>query len=234
MKMGWKFGLVAAALIGGAAFSAAPVAHAEEVKAVAVQAETDKGVSATTNWMKKDVNGDGTKEWVYVMKNGQLKKGWVKDGGKWYFLDRETGAMQTRFIEDGGKGYYLGVDGAMRTGWCFDGYDWYYAGKDGALQKGWLEYKGQWYYLGETEPKGDYEAHRFAAHRKYHMLRSQYQKGYWLDKNGAWSYKPKASWKKDSKGWWFGDNTGWYVKGTSLRIDNATYVFDAKGYLVEK
>ncbi|MBR3539133.1 MAG: hypothetical protein IKN79_08675 [Eubacterium sp.] len=56
-------------------------------------------------------------------------------------------------------------------------------------------------------------------------------KGYWLNKNGAWTYKPQASWKKDAIGWWYGDTTGWYAVSCRLIIDGEVYSFAASGYL---
>ena len=64
------------------------------------------------------------------------------------------------------------------------------------------------------------------------MLTNTTQQGYWLGKDGAWTYKHKASWKHNKQGWWYGDDTGWYAKNQWLRIDNEWYYFNAKGYAV--
>ncbi|MBR6172029.1 MAG: hypothetical protein IKQ49_02515 [Eubacterium sp.] len=58
-----------------------------------------------------------------------------------------------------------------------------------AVQTGWQKQNGKWYYL---KPSGA-------------MAANEYCKGYWLNKNGSWTYKPKASWRKDSTGWWYGE-----------------------------
>ena len=64
------------------------------------------------------------------------------------------------------------------------------------------------------------------------MAADEWCKGYWLNKNGTWTYKAKASWKKDRNGWWFGDASRWYAKSRWQKIDNKWYYFDAKGYIV--
>ena len=63
------------------------------------------------------------------------------------------------------------------------------------------------------------------------MARSEYVNGYWLNKNGTWTYKKRAGWKHNKTGWWYGDSTGWYAKNQSLKIDRKIYRFDKKGYL---
>ena len=58
--------------------------------------------------------------WYYV-KNGEAAKGWVKDGGKWYYLDTEEGFMYDDswgLIEMNDKNIYtFDKNGAMVTGW---------------------------------------------------------------------------------------------------------------------
>ncbi len=57
----------------------------------------------------------------YYYDNSIPRKGWLLDGGNWYYLDPTTGLMQTGWIIDNGKRYYLnpnegGPKGAMMTG----------------------------------------------------------------------------------------------------------------------
>ncbi len=42
-------------------------------------------------------------------------KGWVQEGGNWYFI-QEDGAMHVGWLEDEGKWYYFNNDGKMMTG----------------------------------------------------------------------------------------------------------------------
>ncbi|MBQ7795128.1 MAG: hypothetical protein IJ374_01010 [Lachnospiraceae bacterium] len=56
-----------------------------------------------------------TEEGWYFYENGELKKGWLLDGGDWYYLNPETGLMHTGFITLEGKTYFLKEDGRMLT-----------------------------------------------------------------------------------------------------------------------
>lgn len=63
------------------------------------------------------------------------------------------------------------------------------------------------------------------------MAANEWCKGYWLNKDGSWTYKKKAIWHKDTIGWWFGCS-GWYAKSQWQMIDSKWYYFDARGYIV--
>ena len=62
------------------------------------------------------------------------------------------------------------------------------------------------------------------------MAAEEYRDGYWLNSDGSWTYKYKASWRQDSKGWWYGDDSGWHAKSGSIKINGKKYNFDANGY----
>jgi len=64
------------------------------------------------------------------------------------------------------------------------------------------------------------------------MAESEWRQGFWLGKNGSWSYIPRASWRRNSKGWWYEDTSGWYAVNSTYIIDGVSYTFDAKGYCV--
>ena len=160
--------------------------------------------------------------------------GWKQNGNKWYYLDADD-TPQTGWLETGGKKYYLGTDGAMVKGWIVYGGKWYYLGGDGAMRTGWVRSGGKWYLLGDD---GAMLTGWQKVSGKWYCLKpsgemavNEYYKGYWLNKTGVWSYKPKASWKQDKKGWWFGDTAGWYARNTTLTINGKQYSFDNNGYL---
>ncbi len=152
-------------------------------------------------------------EWYYFGSDGVMQTGWVQVSGTWYYLDSK-GRMQKDWQQIDGEWYYLGSNGAMRTNWQQIGGVWYYLGSNGAMRTGWQEIGGVWYYF---KPSGA-------------MAANEWCKGYWLSASGAWTYKHKATWRKDSTGWWFGDDTGWYAKSESLTIDGKVYNFNASGY----
>ena len=96
---------------------------------------------ALTGWIR-----DGGK-WYFLGRDGKMKTGWVKDGGKWYYLT-SSGAMKTGWLGDQGKRYYLTSSGAMKTGWMKISGKWYYFTRSGAMKTGWLTLKGKKYYFG--------------------------------------------------------------------------------------
>ena len=63
------------------------------------------------------------------------------------------------------------------------------------------------------------------------LAKSEYIDGYWLNSNGLWTYKHKASWKHNAKGWWYEDTNGWYAKNQWLKINNKWYYFNTTGYM---
>ena len=162
-----------------------------------------------TGW-QKDANG-----WWYMRADGTYPKNqWEKIGGYWYHFDNK-GYMQTGWLQLGGKWFYLNTNGVMVTGWKQVGGKWYYMDANGVMKTGWLKSGGKWYFLKKSGQ----------------MAASEWCGGYWLNKDGTWTYQYKASWKKNAKGWWFGDESGWYAKNTTVKIDGKMYTFDANGYL---
>ena len=118
-----------------------------------------------------------------------------------------------------GKYHVEAASKKVSEGWHKTKKGWWYALSDGSyLSGGWKKVDGKWYFFD----------------KEGYIAVSEWIKGYWLGKSGAWTYKPRGSWHKNSKGWWYGDTSGWYAKNESCRIDGVEYRFDAKGYLVEK
>ncbi len=159
-------------------------------------------------WQKDSIG------WWYQNSDGSYPKNQFKSiGNRWYYFE-QNGYMVTGWRRVGGIWYYFNSDGVMQTGWVLDGGHWYYFNKDGALQYGWQNIGGKYYYF-----KSDGT-----------MAENEYCGGYWLGSGGAWTYKYKASWKKDSTGWWYGDDSGWYAKNETIKIDGKNYNFNARGY----
>lgn len=163
---------------------------------------------AKQGWAQ-DQNGT----WFYLAEKRTAVTGWKNISGSWYFFD-EFGSMLKGWQEIYGTWYYLGDSGSMKTGWQSIKGKWYYFENSGAMVTGWRSIGGVYYYF---KSGGD-------------MASNEYCGGYWLSANGAWTYKHKASWKKDSTGWWYGDDTGWYAKNESVKIDGKVYNFNAAGY----
>lgn len=81
-------------------------------KIVIFQGEEGYGAAGGTETISgwKEIDGG----W-YFYENGQTKRGWLYDGGDWYYLNPETGLMQTGFVTLEGRTYFLKEDGRMLT-----------------------------------------------------------------------------------------------------------------------
>jgi len=94
------------------------------------------------------------KAWYYYDANGNRITGWLKDGGKWYYLDPDNynGAMvaNTTIPDEYGNWYRFDKDGAMITGWFKDSIGaWYYYDANGIMHCGWLSWNGAWYFFND-------------------------------------------------------------------------------------
>ncbi len=138
-------------------------------------------------------------KWFYLDENLNLATGWLNDRGKWYYLD-EDGVMQTGWVKDNGKWYFLSSSGAMRTGWVKYGGKWYYLSASGAMKTGWVKDNGKWYYLSTSGA----------------------MKTGWLKDNGKWYYLGSSGAMATG---WLKDNDKWYYLNTdgSMRTENLTY-----------
>ena len=152
--------------------------------------------------------------WYHFNASGYPQTGWQYIDGNWYYLAGD-GAMRTGWQYIKGSWYYLNGSGAMATGWINTNGHWYYLDSSGAMKTGWQRVDGTWYYL-----KGSGS-----------MAYNEYEGGYWLNRDGSWTYPYTASWKMTDGKWWYGDDSGWYARNQSLRIDGKAYSFDIKGYL---
>lgn len=139
---------------------------------------------------------------------------WI-DGALYHFSS--SGYMDTGWQKADGKWYYCLSDGKAVTGWKKIDGRWFYFYDDCVMATGWNQIDGKTYYL---RPGGS-------------MASKEYINGYWLNSDGTWTYKDRASWKQDDKGWYYKDTSGWYAKNQTLRIDGKDYTFDKEGYLVE-
>jgi len=111
------------------------------------------GAMIENGWfMDPDTEG-GTEDWYYFGADGLSKKGWLKDKGKWYYLDADYGIMYHYGFElmSDGKTYYLDpTTGAMATGWKQIDDVWYFFKDSGArAEKEWVKSGSAWYYLKE-------------------------------------------------------------------------------------
>ena len=119
-------------------------------------------------------------DWYYFGKDGAAKKGWLKDGGKWYYLDADWGYMRTEWLEmrDGTVYYMDPTSGAMVTGWKQIDETWFYFKDSGAMaKKEWVKSGSKWYYLKDYGEMAKSETLTIDG------------KEYTFDANGAWIEK---------------------------------------------
>ena len=102
----------------------------------------DAGIPLT-GW--QEIDG----KWYCFNGSGAMKTGWVKAGGKYYYLDPSTGALKTGWVKYQGNYYYMDPSsGTLKTGWVkYKGKYYYMDPSTGTLKTGWLKYKGDYYYL---------------------------------------------------------------------------------------
>ena len=187
-----------------------------------------------TGWV--DYYGD----WYYFDNNGAEHIGWLYQNGKWYYLREYRGMIPGSeqwedLFEIGGYYYAFNSRGEMQTGWIKHedqwGEAWHYADANGRIQTGWKMISGKWYYFQtkrtKDAPLGDGYDCEYGR-----MVTSAWADGYWLNADGTWTNKEKASWHKTGKGWWYGTGS-WYAKSSGYMIDGISYGFDANGYLAD-
>ncbi|MDO5516442.1 MAG: cadherin-like beta sandwich domain-containing protein [Clostridium sp.] len=123
-------------------------------------------------------NGDDITTYnIYVGKaapelqnNNQIKEGWNKIDGIWYYADSSLNKM-TGWQKIDNAWYYMNNSGEMQIGWKFINSKWYYLEQSGAMKTGWLlDTDGKWYYLNSS---GD-------------MALNTTVNGYKLGSDGAW------------------------------------------------
>lgn len=209
-------------------------------EAVVISGKTyyfDASGAMVTGWLlTTDENGDDG--WVFFDRtNGDMKTGWIKDGGKWYYCDPfmycdgiydigektycfgPDGDMQTGWIqaeaETGEQGwlFFDKTNGDMRTGWILDGGKWYYC-NDLMYCDDIYDIDGSYYYFG---PNGD---------MKTGWVKITYDgQVYWFyfNPNGDMHF----GWLKDGGKWYYCD--GPICTDGDYQIDGKIYHFDKNG-----
>ena len=188
-----------------------------------------------TGW--KQLSG----KWYYFASGGIMQTGWQKISNKWYYFDAASGgAMATGWKKLSNKWYYFDAasGGAMATGWKKISDKWYYFESGGIMVTGWKQLSGKWYYF-ESAGGAMVTGWKTISGTTYYfkasgvMAAAEWCKGYYLNKDGSWTYKYKATWRQNSKGWWYGDESGWYAKNATITIDDKKYTFDSNGFWVK-
>ena len=175
-------------------------------------------------------------ETYYFNASGVMFTGWLTIDDKTFYLDK-SGVMLTGLQTIDDNTYYFADDGGMEVGWQKINDTWYYFRDNGAMATGWVQINGKWYYFSTSGAMVtgwqtiDGKTYFFKSSGA--MAANEWCQGWWLNANGTWTYKYKASWKQNSTGWWYEDTSGWYAKNCTITIDSKSYTFDSRGYWVQ-
>ena len=134
---------------GGAAFgtavgrSAGAGSASDDISHAAQESRQAESDSGKRGWIK-----EGGK-WYYYDNNGQKATGWIEDSGKTFYMD-QNGNLTVGWKKINGYEYYFGKEGDLKTKWIKDGGNWYYTDSKGRKQYGWIKDNGKEYYLDST------------------------------------------------------------------------------------
>lgn len=180
-------------------------------------------------WRYKDRDGKWQtnpdyKNWYYFDNSGVLKTGWVKDAGKWYYLDTTNGSMLSNTSSKiGNKIYVFSKSGSLVTkkGWVKLSYtqndpSWFYIkNASGHAQVGWKKISGKWYYFSE------YGGYMYSGGG-----RSVGKNSYLFANSGA--LVTKTGWQKIKHSW--GSTSWYYVKNSSGKLQTGWKKISGKWY----
>ena len=217
--------------INKAAASSTPIASKITTKA-SEGSGNNGAISGVNDTM--EYSTDGGKTWKSVPKGtsivGGLPAGTVLIRTKATANRNASGAIKVTIAKGGStpvpytgewkKGQWYDVNGGTsykpKGGWKQDTTGWWYEDSSGWYPKSqWQKIDGYWYYF---DSRG-------------YMASSEWINGWWVDKDGAWRYKPRGSWKQNATGWWYEDTSGWYPTSQWQKIDGKWYYFEGTGYM---
>ena len=193
-------------------------------------------------WMQ---DADGT--WYYFTNpNAKPATGWVKSGGKWYWMQPEkNGAMATStWITDQGKRYYVNDSGVMVKGWFKLSDGWYYANKSGAQQmNGWVKSGSKWYWL-QGDEQGLMAANQWITdqNKRYYLTGSGAMATKWFKIGSDWYYANKSGaqqtngWLKSGSKWYWlqGDEQGLMAANQWITDQGKQYYLTGSGAMATK
>ena len=200
------------------------------------------GVWDTTPGWHSWTDPDDAKYWTYVDASGKVHEGWLKSGGKWYYID--AGIMATNWVwvgtEEDGCFYHMGPDGVMQTGWIqwtdeMGTTTWSYLDGNGKAHEGWLKSGGKWYYC----VGGDMVANDWVKDggKWYWFPASGVMQTGWAKIDGTWYYfdgngAMLTGWQKIGGKWYYLGTNGKMVTGTQT-IGGKTYTFNGSGVWIQ-
>lgn len=172
-----------------------------------------------------------TTAWRYFSGSGALVKGWLSDGGRWYWLDPADGSMATGLNECNGTPYIFNGSGAMISSqWALVDNNWYYADSNGLLHGGWLLLGNSWYYL---DPGSHIMLTGFAqvGSSTYFLTSSGAMATGWALADGTWYYAAsngaiqRGRWIKSGSAWYYLDDVSGAMRTGEFAVGSKRYYF---------
>lgn len=170
-----------------------------------------------------------TSAWRYFSGSGALVKGWLSDGGRWYWLDPADGSMATGLNECSGTPYIFNGSGAMISSqWALVDNNWYYADSNGLLHGGWLLLGNSWYYL---DPGSHIMLTGFAQvdSSAYFLTSSGAMATGWVIDDGTWYFAASSGaiqqgrWIKSGSSWYYLDEVSGAMRTGEYTVGNTHY-----------
>lgn len=172
-------------------------------------------------WVKAIDSYTNKLEWYYYKNDKMLESQWIKDNGKWYYLDMRGRMVSNDFYDVSYNKYYLfAEDGSLieKEGWAkVDGY-WYYCNKDGTIRR------EQWINQNNTK----YYVNSFGRMCKNETAKTG-GRCYAFGTNGE--LITKKGWIKLGDKWVYGYGDGALAYNIIMDIDNKKYYFNHSGYM---
>lgn len=108
-----------------------------------IESEVNKRLNMKNGWIKEDG------KWYFYKADKMVKNAWAQDSkGLWYYLGSDGAMITSSLIEWKGDQYYLKANGEMASNeWIKFQNGWRYFIKNGKMKKGWLRWENNLYYL---------------------------------------------------------------------------------------
>ena len=170
-----------------------------------------------------------TSAWRYFSGSGAMVKGWLSDGGRWYWLDHADGSMATGLKECNGTPYIFNSSGAMLSSqWALIDNNWYYADSNGLLHGGWLLLGNSWYYL---DPGSHIMLTGFVqvGSSTYFLTSSGAMATGWALADGTWYYAASSGaiqrgrWIKSGSAWYYLDDVSGAMRTGEFAVGSTRY-----------
>ena len=179
-------------------------------------------------------------EWYYYLSNGEvLKNGWVADSAGWCYAGNDGKLLRNTWAKDSHGGCWLDGRGYWRStsGWKSVGGEWYYIAANGRrADNTWLKDSIGWCYAG-ADGKLIRNGWAYDSHGRCWLGSNGYWfRNGWIADKGEWyfinpdGYVAVNTWVRDSCGWCYACADGKLLKSGWMRDSNGWCWVDANGY----